>query len=83
MNLYLDMKIGTSRYPRWMLVLLLGRKQRSKIKKKKKNTRIQKKAKETKKEKTISAENRLKNKFMAARVRIFVVSLISGNKTFF
>ena len=82
MNLYLDMKIGTSRYPRWMLVLLLGRKQRSKIKTKK-NTRIQKKAKETKKEKTISAENRLKNKFMAARVRIFVVSLISGNKTFF
>ena len=52
-------------------------------KNKKKNTRIQKKAKETKKEKTISAENRLKNKFMAARVRIFVVSLISGNKTFF
>ena len=44
---------------------------------------MQEKAKETKKEKTISAENRLKNKFVAARVRIFVVLRISGNKTFF
>ena len=60
-----------------MLVLLLGRKQRSKIKTNKKNKNT-KKAKETKKEKTISAKNPLKNKFMAARVRIFIVSLISG-----
>ena len=39
-----------------------------------------KKEKETKEEKRISMENRLKNKFAAARVKIFLVTRISGKK---
>ena len=39
-----------------------------------------KKAKETKKEKRISPEKDLKNKFVAAQGKIFLDTLISGNK---
>ena len=46
-----------------------------------KKTRV-KKAKETKEEKRISPENRLKKKkFAAAWVKIFLFTLISGNKS--
>ena len=44
-------------------------------------TQESKKAKETKEEKKLCPENRLKDKFAAARVKIFVVTRISGNKS--
>ena len=54
----------------------------SKKKKKNKQKKKQeyKKAKETKKEKRISPEKDLKNKFAAAQGKIFLDTLISGNK---
>ena len=54
---------------------------RNKHTKKKKNENT-KKAKETKEEKIVSLENQLK-KIAAARVKIFLVTRISGNKSFF
>ena len=56
----------------------------SKNKKKQTNKKQEsKKAKETKEEKRIFPENRLRNKFAAARVKIFLVTCISGNKSIF
>ena len=49
--------------------------------KKQTNKNIQKKAKETKEEKKISAKNRVK--VSAARMKIFLVTRISGSKRFF
>ena len=54
---------------------------RNKHTKKKKNENT-KKAKETKEEKIVSLENQFK-KIAAARVKIFLVTRISGNKSFF
>ena len=42
-----------------------------------------KKAKETKEEKRISPENRSKKKLVAVRVKIFLVTRISRNKSIF
>ena len=50
------------------------------ISKKKTKQQEYKKAKETKEEKRISPEKDLKNKFAAAQGRIFLDTLISGNK---
>ena len=48
-----------------------------------KKNRNTKKAKEAKEEKIISPENQLKKKLATAQVKIFLVSRISGNKSFF
>ena len=45
--------------------------------------KINKNTKETKEERKKSPENRLKNKFAAARVKIFLATLISWNKSIF
>ena len=56
----------------------------SKNKKKQTNKKQEsKKAKETKEEKRIFPENRLRNKIAATRVKIFLVTCISGNKSIF
>ena len=47
------------------------------------NKKINKNTKETKEERKKSPENRLKNKFAAARVKIFLATLISWNKSIF
>ena len=54
------------------------KKKKNRKKKKNKNTE---KAKETKEEKKIPPENWLKNEFAVARVEIFLVTRISGNKS--
>ena len=61
-------------------IFLISKNKQAKKAQKSKNT---KKAKETKEERRIFPENRLKNKFMAARMKIFLVIRISENKTTF
>ena len=50
---------------------------------KKQQSKNTKEAEETKEEKRIFPENKLKNKFATAGVKIFLVTRISGNKSFF
>ena len=64
-------------------IFLISKRQTNKQRKHKKKQEY-KNAKETIEKKRISPENRLKNKFAAALVKIFPVNRISGNKnTFF
>ena len=54
-----------------------------KTNKKKKQSKNTKEAEDTKEEKRIFPEKKLKKKFATARVKIFLVTRISGNKSFF